>query len=118
MALRESDPAEVGGYRIEDRLGSGGMGVVYLARSDSGRRLALKVVHAQYADDDAPRPWMATLYIPGEDLGTHVRRHGPLPPPKLYELAAGLAEAIATSSPTLGFARAGGPPSPEWSIAT
>jgi hypothetical protein len=26
--------------------------VVYLARSASGRRLALKVVHAQYADDD------------------------------------------------------------------
>lgn len=25
MALRETDPAEVGGYRIEDRLGSGGM---------------------------------------------------------------------------------------------
>ncbi|GAA4051896.1 protein kinase domain-containing protein [Streptomyces shaanxiensis] len=124
MALRESDPAEVGGYRIEDRLGSGGMGVVYLARSASGRRLALKVVHAQYADDDefrtrfrrevaaarrvsgaftapvvdadadAPRPWMATLYIPGEDLGTHVRRHGPLPLPKLRELAAGLSEAL------------------------
>ncbi|MFI7415235.1 serine/threonine-protein kinase [Streptomyces sp. NPDC049627] len=124
MALRETDPAEVGGYRIEDRLGSGGMGVVYLARSASGRRLALKVVHAQYADDDefrtrfrrevaaarqvsgaftapvvdadadAPRPWMATLYIPGADLGTHVRRHGPLPLPKLRELAAGLAEAL------------------------
>ncbi|MFI6008800.1 serine/threonine-protein kinase [Streptomyces sp. NPDC051243] len=124
MALRETDPAEVGGYRIEDRLGSGGMGVVYLARSASGRRLALKVVHAQYADDDefrirfrrevaaarqvsgaftapvvdadadAPRPWMATLYIPGEDLGTHVRRHGPLPLPKLRELAAGLSEAL------------------------
>lgn len=124
MVLRETDPAEVGGYRIEDRLGSGGMGVVYLARSASGRRLAVKVVHAQYADDDefrtrfrrevaaarqvsgaftapvvdadadASRPWMATLYIPGEDLGTHVRRHGPLPTPKLRELAAGLAEAI------------------------
>ncbi|MFI1362272.1 protein kinase domain-containing protein [Streptomyces griseochromogenes] len=124
MALRDSDPAEVGGYRIEDRLGSGGMGVVYLARSASGRRLALKVVHGQYADDDefrtrfsrevdaarqvsgaftapvvdadadAPRPWMATLYIPGEDLGTHVRRHGPLPADRLRELAAGLAEAL------------------------
>ncbi|MGW2488824.1 protein kinase domain-containing protein [Streptomyces sp. NPDC001606] len=124
MALRDSDPAEVGGYRIEDRLGSGGMGVVYLARSASGRRLALKLVHGQYADDDefrtrfrrevaaarqvsgaftapvvdadadAPRPWMATLYIPGEDLGTHVRRHGPLPPDRLRELAAGLAEAL------------------------
>jgi eukaryotic-like serine/threonine-protein kinase len=124
MALRDSDPSEVGGYGIEDRLGSGGMGVVYLARSASGRRLALKVVHAQYADDDefrtrfrrevaaarqvsgaftapvvdadadATRPWMATLYIPGEDLGTHVRRHGPLPPTELRELAAGLAEAL------------------------
>ncbi|MFF7753756.1 protein kinase [Streptomyces sp. NPDC007971] len=124
MALRDSDPADVGGYRIEDRLGTGGMGVVYLARSASGRRLALKVVHAQYADDDefrarfsrevsaarqvsgaftapvvdadadAPHPWMATLYIPGEDLGTHVRRHGPLSPHPLRELAAGLAEAL------------------------
>ncbi|OXS33078.1 protein kinase domain-containing protein [Streptomyces sp. XY006] len=124
MALRDSDPPEVGGYRIEDRLGSGGMGVVYLARSASGRRLAIKVVHGQYADDDefrtrfrrevaaarrvsgaftapvvdadagAPRPWMATLYIPGADLGTHVRRHGPLPLPRLRELAAGLAEAL------------------------
>ncbi|MFJ3618219.1 hypothetical protein ACIPSH_08700 [Streptomyces iakyrus] len=94
MALRDSDPSEVGGYRTEDRLGSGGMGVVYLARSASGRRLAIKVVHSQYADDDefrtrfrrevaaarrvsgaftapvvdadadAPHPWMATLYIP------------------------------------------------------
>ncbi|MEU0454753.1 serine/threonine-protein kinase [Streptomyces sp. NPDC006129] len=124
MALRDSDPAEVGGYRIEDRLGSGGMGVVYLARSASGRRLAVKVVHGQYADDDefrtrfrrevaaarrvsgaftapvvdadadAPRPWMATLYIPGADLGTHVREHGPLPLPRLRELAAGLTEAL------------------------
>ncbi|GHA12336.1 protein kinase domain-containing protein [Streptomyces purpurascens] len=124
MALRDSDPVEVGGYRIEDRLGSGGMGVVYLARSASGRRLAVKVVHGQYADDDefrarfrrevaaarqvsgaftapvvdadadASRPWMATLYIPGADLGTHVREHGPLPAPRLRELAAGLAEAL------------------------
>ncbi|GAA2395267.1 protein kinase domain-containing protein [Streptomyces coeruleofuscus] len=124
MALRDSDPAEVGGYRIEDRLGSGGMGVVYLARSASGRPLAIKVVHGQYADDDefrarfrrevaaarqvsgaftapvvdadadAARPWMATLYIAGADLGTHVREHGPLPLPRLRELAAGLAEAL------------------------
>ncbi|QDQ11559.1 protein kinase domain-containing protein [Streptomyces spectabilis] len=124
MALRETDPKEVGGYPVEDRLGSGGMGVVYLARSASGRRLAVKVVHAQYADDpefrtrfrreveaarqvsgaftapvvdadaDAPSPWMATLYIPGENLGDHVRRHGPLPAERLLELAAGLTEAL------------------------
>ncbi|MER5833931.1 PQQ-binding-like beta-propeller repeat protein [Streptomyces sp. NPDC002130] len=124
MALRDSDPVDVGGYQIEDRLGSGGMGVVYLARSASGRRLAIKVVHSQYADDDefrarfrrevaaarrvsgaftapvvdadadAAHPWMATLYIPGADLGTHVREHGPLPLPRLRGLAAGLAEAL------------------------
>ncbi|MFI1719559.1 serine/threonine-protein kinase [Streptomyces sp. NPDC020489] len=124
MALRDSDPADVGGYRIEDRLGSGGMGVVYLARSASGRRLAIKVVHGQYADDDefrarfrrevaaarqvsgaftapvvdadadAPRPWMATLYIPGSNLGVHIQDNGPLPLPRLRDLAAGLAEAI------------------------
>ncbi|MEV4784874.1 PQQ-binding-like beta-propeller repeat protein [Streptomyces tuirus] len=115
---RDSDPAEVGGHRIEDRLGSGGMGVVYLARSASGRRLAIKVVHNQYTDDDefrtrfrrevaaarqvsgaftapvvdadAAHPWMATLSIPGADLGTHVREHGPLPLPRLR----GLAEAL------------------------
>ncbi|WP_282794748.1 serine/threonine-protein kinase [Streptomyces sp. CC224B] len=124
MPLRETDPEVVGGYPVEDRLGSGGMGVVYLARSPSGRRLAVKVVHPQYADDpefrtrfrrevaaarqvsgaftapvvdadaDAPSPWMATLYIPGEDLGAYVRRHGPLPADRLPELAAGLAEAL------------------------
>jgi hypothetical protein len=32
MALRETDPPEVGGYRIEDRLESGGMGVGSPAR--------------------------------------------------------------------------------------
>ncbi|MFG2496967.1 serine/threonine-protein kinase [Streptomyces sp. NPDC048441] len=124
MVLRESDPSEIGGYPIDDRLGSGGMGVVFLARSASGRRLAIKVVHGQYADDPefrtrfrrevdaarqvsgaftapvvdadagAPRPWMATLYIPGENLGTHVRREGPLPLDRLLELAAGLTEAL------------------------
>ncbi|MFJ8583970.1 PQQ-binding-like beta-propeller repeat protein [Streptomyces sp. NPDC093595] len=124
MVLHAGDPAEVGGYALEDRLGSGGMGVVYLARSASGRRLAVKVVHSQYADDpefrsrfrhevaaarrvsgaftapvvdadaDAARPWMGTLYIPAPTLGERVADKGPLPLDDLRELAVGLAEAL------------------------
>ncbi|MFF9805940.1 protein kinase [Streptomyces coeruleorubidus] len=60
------------------------------ARQVSGA-LAAPVVDA---DADAARPWMATLCIAGADLGTHVREHGPLPLPRLRELAAGLAEAL------------------------
>ncbi|MGY0060464.1 serine/threonine-protein kinase [Streptomyces sp. LZ34] len=118
------DPEYAGQYRLEARLGSGGMGVVHLARSASGRRLAVKVVHAEYAEDpefrarfrqevaaarrvsgaftapvvdadpDGERPWMATLYIPGPTLAEHVKRNGPLPTGDMVRLAAGLAEAL------------------------
>ncbi|MBB4894402.1 serine/threonine protein kinase [Streptomyces olivoverticillatus] len=111
-------------YRLEGRLGSGGMGVVHLARSASGLRLAVKVVHAEYAvdpefrarfrqevaaarrvsgaftasvvdaDPDGERPWMATLYIPGPTLAERVKRNGPLDPAGVRRLAAGLAEAL------------------------
>ncbi|MFI0262037.1 PQQ-binding-like beta-propeller repeat protein [Streptomyces sp. NPDC017056] len=117
-------PQYAGRYRLDARLGSGGMGVVHLARSSSGLRLAVKVVHADFAQDpefrgrfrqevaaarrvsgaftapvvdadpDAALPWMATLYIPGPTLGDHVKRNGPLPPGELRRLAAGLAEAL------------------------
>ncbi|MFF5589940.1 protein kinase domain-containing protein [Streptomyces hygroscopicus] len=118
------DPEYAGQYRLEARLGSGGMGVVHLARSASGRRLAVKVVHAEYAEDpefrarfrqevaaarqvsgaftapvvdadpEGARPWMATLYIPGPTLAEHVKRSGPLAPDEVVGLAAGLAEAL------------------------
>ncbi|GGY10798.1 protein kinase domain-containing protein [Streptomyces hiroshimensis] len=118
------DPGYAGRYRLEGRLGSGGMGVVHLARSSSGMRLAVKVVHAEYAEDpefrarfrqevaaarrvsgaftapvvdadpDAERPWMATLYIPGPTLSERVKRNGPLGPAEVRRLAAGLAEAL------------------------
>ncbi|MFE7119510.1 PQQ-binding-like beta-propeller repeat protein [Streptomyces sp. NPDC057654] len=118
------DPEYAGQYRLEARLGAGGMGVVHLARSASGRRLAVKVVHAQYAadpefrarfrqevaaarrvsgaftapvvdaDPDGERPWMATLYIPGPTLSERVKRNGPLGPAAVRRLAAGLAEAL------------------------
>ncbi|MER7480286.1 serine/threonine-protein kinase [Streptomyces sp. NPDC126510] len=117
-------PEYAGHYRLESRLGSGGMGVVHLARSTSGMKLAVKVVHAQFAKDpdfrgrfrqevaaarrvsgaftapvvdadpDSERPWMATLFIPGPTLSDQVKRNGPMEPPQLRRLMAGLAEAL------------------------
>ncbi|MGW0964016.1 serine/threonine-protein kinase [Streptomyces gelaticus] len=117
-------PEYAGQYRLEARLGAGGMGVVHLARSASGLQLAVKVVHQQYASDpefrarfrqevgaarrvsgaftapvvdadpDAEQPWMATLYVPGPTLADQVKRNGPMAPAELRRLTAGLAEAL------------------------
>ncbi|WP_223771135.1 serine/threonine-protein kinase, partial [Streptomyces huiliensis] len=118
------DPEYAGRYRLEGRLGAGGMGVVHLAHSPSGLRLAVKVVHAEYAadpefrarfrqevaaarrvsgaftapvvdaDPDCERPWMATLCIAGPTLAAYIKRNGPLPSDEVRRLAAGLAEAL------------------------
>ncbi|MFF4447791.1 serine/threonine-protein kinase [Streptomyces sp. NPDC001502] len=50
-SLRPGDPREIGGYRLLARLGSGGMGEVFLARTASGRALALKTVHRELSLD-------------------------------------------------------------------
>ncbi|GAB2743920.1 hypothetical protein GCM10027072_45000 [Streptomyces bullii] len=84
MALRETDPGEGSGYRIEDRLGSGGMGVVHLARSASGHRLAVKVVHAQHAADDefptrSRREVAAARHVGGAFTASVVNADAPTP---------------------------------------
>ncbi|WP_330334329.1 serine/threonine protein kinase [Streptomyces sp. NBC_00536] len=123
-ALSVDDPYEIGGYRLHARLGSGGMGVVYLAYTPGGRPVALKAVRREFAADpefrerfaqevasarrihglftaqvvdsgaDDPTPWLATAYVPGPSLHEVVRRYGPLPVRTVLLLVAGIAEAL------------------------
>ncbi|MDK9494285.1 serine/threonine-protein kinase [Streptomyces katrae] len=123
-ALSADDPREIGGYRLHARLGSGGMGEVYLAHTPGGRPIALKAIRREFAADPAFRerfarevasarrihglftaqvvdfgvdertPWLATAYVPGPSLDEVVRRHGPLPVRTVLLLVAGVAEAL------------------------
>ena len=49
--LTQHDPRRIGPFEVLGRLGAGGMGLVYLARSASGRRVAIKTVRTELAED-------------------------------------------------------------------
>jgi serine/threonine protein kinase len=100
--LGAGDPQRIGAYRLLARLGAGGMGQVYLARSDRGRTVAVKLVRQELAeqeefrnrfrlevqaarqvggawtapvldaDTEADIPWVATGYVAGPSLQTVV----------------------------------------------
>ncbi|MEU2395773.1 PQQ-binding-like beta-propeller repeat protein [Streptomyces sp. NPDC007369] len=122
--LTQHDPRRIGPFEVLGRLGAGGMGLVYLARSASGRRVAIKTVRTELAEDqlfrvrftreveaaravsgfytaavvDAdPRaavPWLATAYVPAPSLEEIVNECGPMPVQAVRWLAAGIAEAL------------------------
>ncbi len=122
--LTQHDPRRIGPFEVLGRLGAGGMGLVYLARSASGRRVAIKTVRTELAEDqlfrvrftreveaaravsgfytaavvDAdPRaavPWLATAFVPAPSLEEIVNECGPMPVQAVRWLAAGVAEAL------------------------
>jgi len=123
--MQEALLGRLGPYRLVEKIGEGGMGVVYLARDMEGRAVAVKVlgpavtgdpnarrrlvrevetmrrVRSPYvaeildADVTGPAPYIVTRFVPGRTLDDVVRIEGPLRGPALARLAGGLAAALA-----------------------
>ncbi|MGW3954334.1 bifunctional serine/threonine-protein kinase/ABC transporter substrate-binding protein [Streptomyces sp. NPDC004752] len=122
--LTADDPEDIGGHRLLARLGAGGMGIVYLARTAGGALVALKTIRAEHAadpsfrtrfrrevtavrgltghwlvpvvaaDTEAREPWLATEFIPGPSLVEAVDGFGPLPVAGVRTLGIRLADAL------------------------
>lgn len=121
--LRPGDPQVVGPWTLLQRLGSGGMGVVYLASRDQ-ELVALKVVRSHFLDDPGLRErfarevdtlykldspfiatvidadatgdlaWVATEFVNGPNLKTRIDEQGPLGEQEWKALARGLLLAL------------------------
>ncbi|NKZ07777.1 serine/threonine-protein kinase [Actinomadura latina] len=114
----------IGHYSVQQTLGEGGMGVVYLGADPEGRNVAIKVlrpavagdatarrrlarevdsmrrVHSPHvaeildADVTADQPYIVTQYVPGRTLEEVVEDSGPIYGPGLQRLGVGLASAL------------------------
>jgi serine/threonine protein kinase len=124
MPVTDRLPGALGPYRLQERLGEGGMGVVHLARDPQGSLVAIKVLRADATENVNARlrlarevetmrrvrspfvaevldadvtgefPYIVTRYVPGPTLDAMVRSRGPLSGPGLRLLAYGTAEAL------------------------
>ncbi|MBD9701562.1 serine/threonine protein kinase [Streptomyces sp. ID01-12c] len=122
--LEAGDPTTVASYRLAARLGSGGMGTVYLSYTPGGHPIALKTIRPELSEDpefrrrfkqevraaqrvqglytapvldhdtEGAQPWLATAYVPGPSLHAAVAEHGALPLNSVLLLLAGVAEAL------------------------
>ncbi|HEY1664649.1 MAG TPA: serine/threonine-protein kinase [Trebonia sp.] len=125
MPALDSLPRKIGPYRVIEKIGEGGMGVVYLGTDADKRRVAIKVLGSAVAGDPSarqrlarevetmrrvrnryvaevldadvqgPAPYIVTRYVPGRTLEDAVRQDGPLRGMALDSFAEGLAEALA-----------------------
>ncbi|MGW4472394.1 protein kinase domain-containing protein [Nonomuraea sp. NPDC004354] len=123
--LLAHEAARVGDYELLGRLGEGGQGVVYLGRSSSGERVAVKMLHARFSGDvtardrflrevaaarkvaefstarvldastEGDRPFIVSEYVEGVSLDQLVRENGPRPAGALERLAVGTMAALA-----------------------
>jgi hypothetical protein len=125
MAAQNTMPEQLGPYRLLEKIGEGGMGVVHLARDPVGKQVAVKVLRPGVAGDpdarrrmsrefemmrrvrspfvaaviDAdvtgPQPYVVTRYVSGPSLDQMINATGPLRGRALERLAWGLAEGLA-----------------------